>query len=106
MKDIDTAITGPNVMTSCGLLITGKPCPLPPWHAGPPIHIEDDPDYLGQPPTVDHGICGACGEPVEMHLPHARLTTLPADQIVRDWHRSTKNRNGFYADEVAHEVSA
>jgi len=33
--------TDPNVMTSCALLIDGKPCPLPPWHAGAPTHSED-----------------------------------------------------------------
>lgn len=41
MKDTDRPITGPNVMTSCGLLIDGKPCAGTPWHAGAPIHIED-----------------------------------------------------------------
>jgi hypothetical protein len=41
MKDTDRPITGPNVMTSCGLLIGGTPCTGTPWHAGLPIHIED-----------------------------------------------------------------
>lgn len=41
MKDTTTAIVGPNVMTSCGLLIDGTPCTGTPWHAGLPIHIED-----------------------------------------------------------------
>jgi hypothetical protein len=45
MKDIDTVIVDPNVMTSCGLLIDRKPCPLPPWHTSGPHHIEDDPGY-------------------------------------------------------------
>jgi len=41
MTSTDRPITGPNVMTSCGLLIDGKPCTGTPWHAGLPIHVED-----------------------------------------------------------------